>query len=349
MFRVGKKIISKNYKPFIIAEMSGNHNGSLQNALKIVDLVAKSGADAIKLQTYTPETITIKSARKEFFIKDKNNLWKNSSLFDLYKKAQTPWSWHKKIFERAKKKNLIFFSSPFDETAVDFLENFNVPIYKIASFENNHYPLLKRVAKTKKPIIMSTGLATLKEIEKAVKYLRQNGCKDLALLKCTSSYPANPRDLNLITIKKMKEIFRCEVGFSDHSLGIGAAITAINNGATLIEKHFTIDKKKSVDGMFSSEIDEFKSLKRETEVAWLAKGTTFFGPSKNEVKFKKFKRSIYISKNIDKGEKFSKSNLKVIRPSLGLHPKHFEEIQGKFSKKKLAAGTPLRKSYIKNK
>ena len=349
MFKIQKKVISRNNKPFIIAEMSGNHNGSLRNALKIVDLAAKAGADAIKLQTYTPETITMKSSRKEFFIKDKKNLWKNNSLFNLYKKAQTPWGWHKKIFQRAKKNDLIFFSSPFDETAVDFLENLNVPMYKIASFENNHYPLLKRIAKTKKPIIMSTGLASLNELKEAVEYLRKNGCRQLALLKCTSSYPANPKDLNLITIKKMKEIFKCEVGFSDHSLGIGAAITAVNNGATLIEKHFTLNKKRGVDGSFSSEFNELKNLKSETEVAWKSKGYVFFGPSKNETKFKKFRRSIYISKDIKKNEKFSRDNLKIIRPAFGLSPKYFEKIIGKTSKKKLKAGTPLRKIFIKNK
>jgi pseudaminic acid synthase len=346
MFRISKKTISTKHKPFIIAEMSGNHNGSLKNALKIVDLAAKAGADAIKLQTYTPETITMKSSRKEFFIKDKKNLWKNNSLFNLYKKAQTPWEWHKKIFERAKKNNLIFFSSPFDESAVDFLENLNVPMYKIASFENNHYPLLKRVAKTKKPIIMSTGLASLKDLKGSVKYLRQNGCKQLALLKCTSSYPANPKDLNLTTIKKMKEIFKCEVGFSDHSLGIGAAITAVNNGATIIEKHFTLSKKKGVDGAFSSEFDELKTLKKETEVAWLANGKIFFGPSKSETKFIKFKRSIYVFKNIKKGEKFSKNNIRIIRPALGLHPRYFNNVLGKISHQKLYAGTPLKKKYI---
>ena len=325
--------------------MSGNHNGSLATALKIVDFAAKAGADAIKLQTYTPETITMRSSRKEFFIKDKKNMWKNNSLFDLYKKAQTPWAWHKLIFERAKKKKLIFFSSPFDETAVDFLENLNVPLYKIASFENNHYPLLKKVAETGKPIIMSTGLSTLKELKDSVRYLRKNGCKQLALLKCTSSYPANPEDLNLISIQKLRKIFNCEVGFSDHSLGIGAALTAINNGASIIEKHFTIEKNKGVDGFFSSEVTEMRRLKEEAIVAWKARGKVFFGPTKNELRYKKFRRSIYISQDIKKGDYFSKDNLKVIRPSNGMHPKYFETILGKKSKKSLKLGTPLKKFF----
>jgi pseudaminic acid synthase len=346
MFKIKKRLISEKEKPFIIAEMSGNHNGSLATALKIVDLAAEAGADAIKLQTYTPETITMRASRKEFFITDKKNIWKNNSLFDLYKKAHTPWAWHKKIFERAQKKKLIYFSSPFDESAVDFLERLNVPLYKIASFENNHFPLLKKVAKTGKPIIMSTGLATLKELKESVNYLRKNGCKNLALLKCTSSYPANPKDLNLKSIHKLKKVFDCEVGFSDHSLGIGAAISAISYGATIIEKHFTLNKLKGVDGKFSSELEELKMLKKESEVAWQAKGNIFLGPTSSEKKYTKFRRSIYISKQIKKGEKFSKDNLKVIRPAYGLHPKYFDGVIGKISKKNIRAGTPLKKDFF---
>ena len=346
MFKIKKRLISVKEKPFIIAEMSGNHNGSLATALKIVDLAAEAGADAIKLQTYTPETITMRASRKEFFIKDKKNLWKNNSLFDLYKKAHTPWAWHKKIFERAQKKKLIYFSSPFDESAVDFLEGLNVPLYKIASFENNHFPLLKKVAETGKPIIMSTGLATLKELKESVNYLRKNGCKNLALLKCTSSYPANPKDLNLKSIHKLKKVFDCEVGFSDHSLGIGAAISAISYGATIIEKHFTLNKLKGVDGKFSSELEELKMLKKESEVAWQAKGNIFLGPTSSEKKYTKFRRSIYISKQIKKGEKFSKDNLKVIRPAYGLHPKYFDRVIGKISKKNIHPGTPLKKDFF---
>jgi len=345
MFKIKKRIISQKKSPFIIAEMSGNHNGSLSEALKIVDLASIAGADAIKLQTYTPDTITMKSKRSEFFIKDKKNLWKNNSLYDLYKKAHTPWSWHKKIFERAKKRKLIYFSSPFDETAVDLLEKLNVPLYKIASAENNHFPLLKKVAKTGKPVIMSTGLATLNELKGSVNYLRKNGCKQLALLKCTSAYPAEPKDLNLVTIRRLREIFNCEVGFSDHSLGIGAAITAISYGATIIEKHFTVEKNKGVDGAFSSEVSEMKRLKEESLVSWSSKGKVFFGPTKNEKIFKKYRRSIYVSKNIKKGEVFSNNNIKVIRPSLGLHPKYFTDIIGKISKKDINKGEPFKKNY----
>ena len=347
MMKIKTRIISKSHKPFIIAELSGNHNGLIENALKLVDLASMSGVDAIKLQTYTPETITLLSNRRDFLIKDKNNPWKkNQTLFKLYKKAFTPWSWHKKIFERAQKKKLIYFSSPFDECAVDFLEELNVPMYKIASFENNHFPLLKKVAKTGKPIIMSTGLATLKELKESVNYLKKNGCKSLALLKCTSSYPADPKDLNLRAIQKLKKVFGCEIGFSDHSIGIGAAISAINYGATIIEKHFTLNKLKGVDGKFSSEAEELRMLKKESEVAWQAKGNIFLGPTTNEKKYTKFRRSIYISKQIKKGEKFSKDNLKVIRPAYGLHPKYFERVIGKISKKNIHAGTPLKKDFF---
>lgn len=348
MIKIKTRIISKRHKPFIIAELSGNHNGSIQNAFKLVDLAASCGVDAIKLQTYTPETITLFSHKKDFLIKDKKNPWKKSqTLFNLYKKAHTPWSWHKKIFERAKKKNLIYFSSPFDETAVDFLEDLNVPMYKIASFENNHFPLLKKVAKTGKPVIVSTGLATLKQIKETVNCLKKNGCKNFALLKCTSSYPADPKDLNLLSIQQLKRLFNCEVGFSDHSLGIGAAISAISYGATIIEKHFTLNKSKGVDGKFSSEAEELKMLRRESEIVWQAKGKIFFGPTNNETKYEKFRRSIYISKKIKKGEKFSKSNLKIIRPAYGLHPKYFDQIIGKVSKKNIEVGTPLKKNFIK--
>jgi pseudaminic acid synthase len=345
MFKINKRVISEKKEPFIIAEMSGNHNGSLATALKIVDLAAKAGADAIKLQTYTPETITMRSTRKEFFIKNKKNMWRNNSLFDLYKKAQTPWSWHEKIFKRAKEKKLIFFSSPFDESAVDFLESLNVPMYKIASFENNHFPLLKKVAKTGKPVIMSTGLATLGELKESVNYLRKNGCKYLALLKCTSSYPAKSENLNLLTISKIKEIFKCEVGFSDHSLGIGGSLSAINFGASIIEKHFAYNKEKGIDSFFSSEFYEMQQLKKESITAWKAKGKVFFGPTKNELQYKKYRRSIYVSQDIKKGEIFSKKNLKVIRPSLGTHPKFFEHVLGKISKKNIKKGNPLAKNH----
>ena len=348
MLKTSNLKISENNTPKIIAEISANHNQSLSKEIELIKTASKFGADFVKIQTYSPECLTLDSERKDFIINNPKSPWHKKKLFDLYKIGETPYEWHKEIFDRAKKNKLIFFSSPFDETAVDFLEKLKVPLYKIASYENNHFPLLKRVAQTKKPIIMSTGFASLKDLKESVKYLKYNGCKQLALLKCTSSYPAQSIDLNLATIKKMREIFKCEVGFSDHSLGIGASITAINNGATIIEKHFTLDKYKGTDGFFSSEFTELKNLNKETEVAMKSNGKIFFGATKTEEKFKKYRRSIYVSKNIHKGEKFSKNNLKVIRPAFGLHPKYYEQILGKVSKKKLKAGSPLKKIQIKN-
>ncbi len=348
MIKIKSRIISSTSKPFIIAELSANHNGSLKNALKLVDLAAKSGVDAIKLQTFKPETITLKSNKKDFLIKDKNNLWKkNNNLYSLYKKAHTPWEWHSRIFQRAKKKKLIYFSSPFDETAVEFLEKLNVPAYKIASFENNHFPLLKKVAQTGKPVIMSLGISTLNEIKNSIKFLKKNGCKDIALLKCTSSYPAEPKDLNLLTIKDLKKKFKCEVGYSDHSLGIGAAISAVALGATLIEKHFTLKENHGVDGKFSSELNEMKMLTHECNTAWKSLGKVYYGATNREKIYKKYKRSIYISKSIRKGEKFTENNIKVVRPANGLHPKYYEKIIGKLSKFKINKNTPFKKKYIK--
>ena len=347
MFKIKNRIISEKHKPFIIAELSGNHNGFLENALKLVDIASKCGVDAVKLQTFKANTITIKSSRKEFFINDKKNIWKNQSLFDLYNKAHTPWEWHKKIFDRAKKRKIMIFSSPFDESAVDFLEKLNVPAYKVASFEINHFPLLKKIAKTKKPVILSTGLATFLDIKNAINILKKNGCDKIAILKCTSSYPANQKDLNLKTIVEMRKKFKCEVGFSDHSIGNSAALTAIGMGATIIEKHLTLKKKFGIDGKFSSEYEEMKNLKKDSINAWLSKGIVLFGPTKNEKRYVKYRRSIYTSKNIKKGEKFTKYNIKVVRPALGMHPKFFDIIIGKISKKKMLSGTPIKKTHIK--
>ena len=346
MNKISKIFSKKPQKPIIIAEMSGNHGGSLQNALKIVDLASDCGVDAIKLQTFTPDTITIKSKRSEFFIKDNKNIWKNNSLHNLYKKAHTPWKWHNQIFKRAKQKKLICFSSPFDESAVDFLESLGAPMYKIASFEITHFPLLKKVAQTRKPIILSTGLATLKEIKESVSFLKKNGCKQIALLKCTSAYPASPSDLNLLTIKDLKKKFKCKVGISDHSIGIGAAIGAVALGADVIEKHFALNKNVGTDGVFSSEFKEMKSLVKETEIAWKSLGKIYYGPTKNETKFIKYRRSIYVSKEVKKGQKITSENIKIIRPSKGLSPKLYWKILGKKFKKNIKKGTPLKKELI---
>lgn len=334
--------IFKKKTPIIVAEMSGNHNGSLSRALKIVREAAKAGADAIKLQTYTADTITLDSNNNDFIIKDSRSLWRKKKLYNLYKKAHTPWSWHNKIFKLAKKLNIICFSSPFDETAVDFLEKLNVPFYKIASFEITHLPLIKKVAQTKKPMIISTGLSSKKEIFEAVKIAKKNGCPKIILLKCTSAYPASIESSNLKTIQDLKKTFRCEVGFSDHTLGIGAAIAAVCNGAKLIEKHFTLTKKdQGVDSKFSMDSNELRLLVKEAKNAYLSIGKVNYSLSYEEKKSKIFRRSIYASNNINKGEIFSKDNIKVIRPGFGLAPKFYNNLLGKKSKRKIKKAEKL--------
>lgn len=338
-FNIGSFTIGPTQKPFIIAEMSGNHNQSLERALKIVDAAAESGAHAIKLQTYTADTITIKGTHT---ISDSNSLWYGTELYDLYKQAYTPWEWHKLIFERATQKGMIVFSSPFDETAVDFLETLNVPVYKIASFENTHIPLIKKVAKTGKPVILSTGVSTISDIDLAVKTLRNNNCENFILLKCTSTYPSTPENSNVLTLPHLSQLFGCHVGLSDHTMGIGASVAAVALGARVIEKHFTLNRSDGgVDSVFSLEPHEFKSLVIETERAFQSLGTVKYGVQLPEEKSKLFKRSIYVSKDIKKGEIFTIENIKIIRPSYGLDPKYYEMVLGRKSKIDLTGGTPL--------
>ncbi len=326
-------------KIFIIAEMSGNHNQSLERALEIVDAAAKAGVSAIKLQTYTADTITIPGA---YTIRDAQSLWNGRDLYDLYQEAHTPWEWHKPIYERAKEKGLLCFSTPFDETAVDFLEKLNNPIYKIASFEVNHIPLLKYIARTGKPVIMSTGASTLAEIEEAVNTLRENGCKDLTLLKCTSTYPATPENTNLLTIPHLKQLFDCNVGLSDHTLGIGVAIASVALGATVIEKHFCLSRVEGgVDSAFSMEPQEMKMLTEEVNRAYSALGNVSYGVLEAEKNSRIFKRSIYASQAIRAGELLTKDNIKVIRPGNGLHPRYFFDLLGKKAKTDIKKGKPL--------
>ena len=347
MISISGKKISENSKPFLIAEMSGNHNQSLSKALKIVKAAYEAGADAIKLQTYTADTMTINSKNKIFQITEKKNLWRGQTQYSLYEKAQTPWAWHKKIFDYAKKLGIICFSSPFDETSVDFLEKLNVKIYKIASFENDHYPLLKKVAKTKKPMIISTGMLSLKELKNIVNYVKKNGCKKLILLKCTSAYPADPKDANLLTMKEMRKIFKCEVGLSDHTVGMGTSIAAITMGASVIEKHFKFDKEDiTVDSKFSMDTNNFKIFKKECDSAWLAKGVKFFGSTKSEKSFEKNKRSIFAIKDIEKGEKFTKENIRVLRPRVGLVPLFYDKILGKKPTKNIKKNDPIKRNFF---
>jgi len=337
--KIAHHTIGVNHSPFIIAEMSGNHNQSLDRALEIVDAAALAGAHAIKLQTYTADTITMKGA---YTINDENSLWNGKELHDLYKQAYTPWEWHQPIFERAKEKGLIAFSSPFDETAVDFLETLNVPAYKIASFENTHLPLIRKVAQTGKPVIISTGVSSISDIDETVRLLRNEGCENFILLKCTSTYPASPENTNLLTIPHLSQLHNCLVGLSDHTMGIGVSVAAVALGARIIEKHFTLRRADGgVDSAFSLEPEELKALVIETKNAFLALGEISYGVQQAEEKSKFFKRSIYVSKDIAVGDVFTNDNLKIIRPGNGLAPKFIDDVIGKKAKVSIKAGTPL--------
>ena len=342
--------IGKGFKPVIVAEMSGNHNHSLHRALKIVDAAAKSGATMLKLQTYTADTMTINSNKKDFYISDKKSLWYGKNLYQLYKTSYTPWEWHAKIKKKCDQLGIIFFSTPFDESAVDFLESLNVQIYKIASFENTHLPLIKKVALTKKPVIISTGLASKKEIKEAVKVLKSNGCKKFILMKCTSEYPATNANSNITTIPDLGKSFKCDVGLSDHTKGIGTSLAAVAHGAVLIEKHFTLKRSDGgVDSDFSIEPKELKKLVDESFNVWESLGSVFYGPSKSEIKSLKFRRSIYFTRNLKKGEIISNKNVRIIRPGFGLQPRFLEKILGKTVKKNISKGTPVSWPLIKRK
>lgn len=347
MFKIANTIISPDHKPFVIAEMSGNHNQSLDRAFAIVDAAAEAGVHALKLQTYTADTITFNGTSDEFVIKDQNSLWKNQNLHKLYQMAYTPWEWHKPIFDRAKAHGMLAFSSPFDTTAVDFLESLDVPCYKIASFENTDHILLKKVAQTGKPVIMSTGVASIADIQESVTVLRKNGCKDLVLLKCTSTYPATPESTNLLTIPHMSELFDCQVGLSDHTMGIGAAIAAVALGARVLEKHFTLRRADGgVDSAFSLEPDELKNLVVESERAFLAMGKVNYILSEKEQKSLQYKRSLYVVENMKAGDIFNETNIRSIRPSNGLHTRYYEEILGKKATQNIEAGTAFNWALI---
>ena len=347
-FKIGNQMIGNNHKPFIIAEMSGNHNQDINNALALVKVAADTGAHALKLQTYTADTITINHRGGLFDINDSNSLWDGKNLYELYKEAHTPWEWHQQIFDYAKDLGILAFSSPFDETAVDFLENLNVPAYKIASFESNHFPLLKKVAQTGKPILISSGTSNLNELYEAIEYLKANGAKDIVIFKCTSTYPATPENTNLKTIPVLQSIFQdAVIGLSDHTLGIGASVAAVALGARVIEKHFTLNRNDGgVDSAFSLEPHELKALVIETERAFLALGEIQLNTQKSEEKSRQFKRSIYVIEDINPGESFSEKNIKVIRPGDGLLPKYYFDILNKTAKSSLKKGTPLSWDYI---
>ena len=346
--KVGKNRIGVEYPPFIVAEMSGNHNQSLERAIEIVEAAADSGAHAIKLQTYTADTITLDINNSDFTINDENSLWQGRNLHNLYKLAYTPWEWHKPLMKKAIELGLICFSSPFDETAVDFLESLDVPIYKIASFENNHLPLIRKVAATGKPIIISTGMANLKDLDETVQTVKSAGCKELILLKCTSSYPASPEDSNILTIPDLRKLFDCQVGLSDHTMGIGTSLAAIAHGATIIEKHFTLDRSDGgIDSEFSMEPSEMSTLVIESKRAWQSLGGIKYGPTKAEEKSLIYKRSLYIAQDMKAGEVLTEKNLRIVRPGHGLHPRYYEQLLGEKVLKDVTKGEALDWSHVK--
>lgn len=341
-FKIAGRMIGSDAAPFIIAEMSGNHSQSLERALEIVEAAAASGAHALKLQTYTADTMTLDIREGDFFIEDSNSLWKGRSLYELYEEAHTPWEWHKPIFDRCRELGMICFSTPFDATSVDFLEELDVPCYKIASFENVDIPLIKKVAATGKPMIISTGMASLAELDEAVTAAREAGCEDLVLLKCTSSYPAKPENTNILTIPNMRELFGCEVGLSDHTMGVGVPVASVALGATVIEKHFTLKRADGgVDSAFSLEPEEMKSLVIEAERAWQALGEVSYGPTEKEQKSMVFRRSLYVCKDMAAGERFSPENVRAIRPGRGLPPKFLPQVMGRRAVRDIKRGTPL--------
>jgi pseudaminic acid synthase len=346
--KIANRLVGCNHPPFVIAEMSGNHNQSLERALKIVEEAAKTGAHALKIQTYTPDTMTLDLDEREFNIGDPNSLWTGSSLYKLYGEAYTPWEWHKPIFDRARELGIIVFSTPFDDTAVDFLESLNVPCYKIASFENTDLPLIKRVASTGKPLIISTGMATLAELDETVSAARDAGCTELILLKCTSTYPATPANTNILTIPHMRQMFNCEIGLSDHTMGIGVSVASVALGATVIEKHFTLSRADGgVDSTFSMEPAEMSQLVVESERAWQANGSVTYGPTEAEKKSLVFRRSLYIVKDMKAGDIITAENLRAIRPGLGLAPKYIKDLLGRKVVTDISKGTPVSWSILK--
>lgn len=339
MMSIGDRNIAMGERPYLIAEMSGNHNQSLDRAMEIVEAAAASGADAIKLQTYTAQTMTLNLRTEDFVINDPKSLWNGRQLYDLYEEAHTPWDWHAPIMKRAAELGLHCFSSPFDASAVDFLETLNVPAYKIASFEMIDIPLIERVAATGKPIIISTGMASVAEIGDAVNTARNAGAKDIVLLKCTSTYPATPENSNLATISNMRDTFGCAVGLSDHTHGCGVAVASVALGACVIEKHFTLRRADGgVDSAFSMEPHEFLTMREECDRAWQSIGRISYGGTKAEENSRIFRRSLYIAQDIKAGDILTAENLRAVRPGYGLPPKFLASLLGKRVARDLRAG-----------
>jgi len=340
--KIGNRVIGRDQPPFVIAEMSGNHNQSLDRALAIVDAAAASGAHALKIQTYTADTMTLDVREPGFVIEDPASPWSGRSLYDLYREAHTPWEWHAPIFERARKLGMIPLSTPFDDTAVDFLESLGSEVYKVASFELTDLPLVRKVASKGKPIIVSAGMATLAEIDDALRTAREAGCPDVVVLKCTSTYPATPEASNLATLPYLRVVFGCEVGLSDHTAGIGVAIGSVALGATVIEKHFTLRRSDGgVDSAFSLEPEELRALVQESLRAWQAIGTVRWGPTAAEKASLQFRRSIYVTRDVEVGEAISASNVRVLRPGFGLPPRYLDIVLGLQVTRPLRRGSPL--------
>jgi pseudaminic acid synthase len=345
--KIGTFEISSSRKPMIIAELSGNHGQSLAKALRMVEAAAWAGVDAVKLQTYTADTMTLDLNENEFFISEPDSLWQGKTLYELYESASTPWAWHEEIMDAASKLGMLCFSSAFDESSVDFLESIDVPAYKIASFENTDIPLLQKVGSTGKPILISTGMASVSEIDEAVRAIRSAGPSDIVLLKCTSTYPASPDDSNVLTIPHMRSLFQCEVGLSDHTRGIGAAVAAVAHGATVIEKHFVMSRTENdVDAPFSLEPAEMRLLVEESERAWRSLGRVAYGPTDAELDSVKYRRSLYIAEDLVPGDKLTTANLRCVRPGRGLPPKYYKMLLGCRVNCQVKKGSPMRWHYI---
>ena len=339
---IGDRRIGRGCVPFVIAEMSGNHNQSLERAMALVDAAAAAGAHALKIQTYTADTMTLDVDRTGFRIDDTGSLWRGKTLYRLYEEAHTPWDWHKPIFERCRALGMVGFSTPFDASAVDFLESLDVPCYKIASFENTDLPLIRRVAATGKPMIISTGMATEDELRESVAAARAAGCRDLVLLKCTSTYPASPGNTNIVTIPDLARRYGCLAGLSDHTMGIGVAVASVALGAAVIEKHFTLRRADGgVDSAFSLEPEELSALVAETGRAWEALGSVSYGPTEQERESLSFRRSLYIVQDLKAGDVLTAENLRAIRPGFGLPPKHLDSLLGRAVGRDVVRGTPV--------
>lgn len=343
---VRERRIGTGEPTYIIAEISANHNQNYEEAARLIHAAKDAGADAVKLQTYTPDTITI-DCRSEHFSIGKGTLWEGRYLYDLYREAYTPWEWHSRLFDVARELKIDIFSAAFDPSAVDFLEELSVPLHKVASFEIVDIPLIEKMASTKKPLIISTGMATLGEIEEAVQAARTAGAKQIALLKCTSAYPAPPEEMNLRTIPHLSEAFGVPVGLSDHTLGIEVPVVAVSLGACIIEKHFTLSRSaKGPDSAFSLEPSEFRSMVRSIRVAEKAVGRVHYGVSEQEAKSRVFRRSLFVVRDIKMGEEFTEENIRSIRPGYGLHPRHLKDVLGRRAACDVKRGTPLTQDMV---